>query len=105
MKGYYRLISGIDSAIGSLRETLAQRGLADNTIIIYSADHGIFNGEKHGLAANRGMRTKEVDSWPAHRLRSAPAPAATTGPCAASDDAQHRSLPDAVRDGWTYTAS
>ena len=48
-KGYYRLISGIDNAIGSMRETLARLGMADNTIIIYSADHGIFNGE-HGLA-------------------------------------------------------
>lgn len=49
IKGYYRLISGIDAAIASIRETLNKRGLADNTIILYSADHGIFNGE-HGLA-------------------------------------------------------
>ena len=49
VKGYYRLISGIDIAIGSMRETLSKLGLADNTILIYSADHGIFNGE-HGLA-------------------------------------------------------
>ncbi|MHB1023399.1 MAG: sulfatase family protein [Acidobacteriaceae bacterium] len=49
MKGYYRLISGIDAAIASMRERLSKLGLADNTIIIYSADHGIFNGE-HGLA-------------------------------------------------------
>jgi len=49
MKGYYRLISGMDRAIGSIRETLAKRGLADNTVIVFSADHGIFNGE-HGLA-------------------------------------------------------
>lgn len=49
MKGYYRLISGIDAAIASIRETLSKQGMADNTIIIYSADHGIFNGE-HGLA-------------------------------------------------------
>lgn len=49
MKGYYRLISGTDGSIGSIRETLAKLGLAGNTIIVYSADHGIFNGE-HGLA-------------------------------------------------------
>lgn len=49
VKGYYRLISGIDAAIGSMRETLGKLGLAENTIIVYSADHGIFNGE-HGLA-------------------------------------------------------
>ena len=48
-KGYYRLINGIDAAIGSVRRTLQQEGLAENTVIIYSADHGIFNGE-HGFA-------------------------------------------------------
>jgi arylsulfatase A-like enzyme len=48
-KGYYRLISGNDMAIGAIREALEKRGLADNTIIVYSADHGVFNGE-HGLA-------------------------------------------------------
>ncbi|HEV2275883.1 MAG TPA: sulfatase [Acidobacteriaceae bacterium] len=49
MKGYYRLIGGIDEAVASIRETLSQQGLAGNTVIVYSADHGIFNGE-HGLA-------------------------------------------------------
>ncbi|MGC8550741.1 MAG: sulfatase family protein [Acidobacteriaceae bacterium] len=49
VKGYYGLISGIDSVVGNLRRTLEEQGIADNTIIIYSADHGIFNGE-HGLA-------------------------------------------------------
>jgi arylsulfatase A-like enzyme len=49
VKGYYRLISGIDRAMGSIRATLNQSGLAENTIVVYSADHGIFNGE-HGFA-------------------------------------------------------
>lgn len=49
VKGYYRLLTGIDDVIGSLRATLEKRGLAENTVIVYSADHGIFNGE-HGFA-------------------------------------------------------
>ncbi|MDE3199207.1 MAG: sulfatase-like hydrolase/transferase [Acidobacteriota bacterium] len=49
MKGYYRLITGIDDVIGSLRGTLAELSLDRNTVILYSADHGIFNGE-HGFA-------------------------------------------------------
>lgn len=49
VKGYYRLISGIDAAVRSIRETLSRLGLADNTIVVYTADHGIFNGE-HGFA-------------------------------------------------------
>jgi arylsulfatase A-like enzyme len=49
VKGYYRLVSGIDRAMGSIRAKLETLGLGDNTIIVYSADHGIFNGE-HGFA-------------------------------------------------------
>jgi arylsulfatase A-like enzyme len=49
MKGYYALVSGIDDAIGRLREELSAQGLADNTVIVYSADHGVYHGE-HGFA-------------------------------------------------------
>ena len=49
VKGYYRLVSGIDAAVGAMRKRLEQLGLAENTVIVYSADHGIFNGE-HGFA-------------------------------------------------------
>lgn len=49
VKNYYRLINGTDNAIGAMRQKLEELGLADNTIIVYSADHGIFNGE-HGFA-------------------------------------------------------
>jgi arylsulfatase A-like enzyme len=49
VKGYYRLVTGIDDVIGSMRATLRELSLDRNTIIVYSADHGIFNGE-HGFA-------------------------------------------------------
>jgi arylsulfatase A-like enzyme len=49
MKGYFRLISGIDRAMASIRDSLEKLGLADNTVIIYSADHGVYNGE-HGFS-------------------------------------------------------
>jgi arylsulfatase A-like enzyme len=49
MKGYYRLVTGIDDVVGAMRGTLRDLGLAGNTVIVYSADHGIFNGE-HGFA-------------------------------------------------------
>ena len=48
-KNYYRLVSENDISLGVVREALEKHGLADNTIVIYSADHGIFNGE-HGFA-------------------------------------------------------
>ena len=48
-KSYYRLITGVDEVIGDLRRTLEQRGLADNTIIVFFSDNGFYVGE-YGLA-------------------------------------------------------
>ncbi len=42
---YFQLIRGIDIAVGKLRESLRRRGLADNTVLIFSSDHGILLGE------------------------------------------------------------
>ena len=49
VKGYYRLITGVDDAVGQLRQDLEELGFADNTIIIFTGDHGFYLGE-HGLA-------------------------------------------------------
>lgn len=46
MRAYYRMISGIDGAIARVLATLEDRGLSDNTIIIYSADNGYFMGDR-----------------------------------------------------------
>lgn len=46
MKGYYRMISGIDYSIGKIRESLEKNGLAKNTIIIFIGDNGYFLGER-----------------------------------------------------------
>jgi arylsulfatase A-like enzyme len=46
LKGYYRMISGIDLEIKKIREKLAQKGLAENTIIILMGDNGYFLGER-----------------------------------------------------------
>ncbi|MCD0463325.1 sulfatase-like hydrolase/transferase [Roseiconus lacunae] len=49
IRAYYRMVSGIDHAIGRLLTVLEERGLADNTIIVYSADNGYHMGNR-GLA-------------------------------------------------------
>lgn len=49
VKGYYRLITGVDVVIGEMNEELNKLGFEDNTIIIYSGDNGFYLGE-HGLA-------------------------------------------------------
>jgi arylsulfatase A-like enzyme len=49
VKGYYRLVTGIDRVVGRIRQALEERGLADRTAIIYTGDNGFFLGE-YGLA-------------------------------------------------------
>lgn len=46
MKGYYRMVSEIDDEVGEIRTLLRERGLEDNTIIIYLGDNGLFVGER-----------------------------------------------------------
>jgi len=49
MRDYYRLLTGVDEAIGRMREALQQRGLDDDTVIVYTGDNGFYLGER-GLA-------------------------------------------------------
>ncbi|WP_299465223.1 sulfatase-like hydrolase/transferase [uncultured Gimesia sp.] len=49
MRAYYRMVSGIDGAIGRFMQALEAAGLAENTIIVYSADNGYYMGNR-GLA-------------------------------------------------------
>ena len=49
IRAYYRMVSGIDGAIGSFMAALEEAGLAENTIIVYSADNGYYMGNR-GLA-------------------------------------------------------
>ena len=42
---YHQTVTGIDRVVGDLLEQLKRLGIADNTIIIYSSDHGLLNGE------------------------------------------------------------
>lgn len=46
MKGLYRMVSGVDRAIGTILEELERLSMADNTIVIFSSDHGMFYGER-----------------------------------------------------------
>ncbi|MEO1525232.1 MAG: sulfatase-like hydrolase/transferase [Planctomycetota bacterium] len=46
MRAYFRMVSGIDGAIGRFQRALQDAGLADNTIIVYSADNGYHMGNR-----------------------------------------------------------
>ncbi|HWB00826.1 MAG TPA: sulfatase/phosphatase domain-containing protein, partial [Pirellulales bacterium] len=43
---YFRMLTGIDHAIARVLKVLEQRGLADNTIIVYTADNGYYLGDR-----------------------------------------------------------
>ncbi len=51
---YYGLISHLDQQIGRVLEALAASGEADNTIIVYAADHGLALGS-HGLLGKQNL--------------------------------------------------
>ncbi|MFW5831188.1 MAG: family 78 glycoside hydrolase catalytic domain, partial [Prolixibacteraceae bacterium] len=46
VKGYYRMIYGIDLEIAKIREKLKEKGLDENTIIILMGDNGYYLGER-----------------------------------------------------------
>jgi len=59
VKGYYRMISGVDSVIGRLQTILQEEGLADNTVIILMGDNGYFLGER-GYAGKWFMHEQSI---------------------------------------------
>lgn len=46
VKGYYRMIAGVDLEIGKIRKQLKKQGLDKNTVIILMGDNGYFLGER-----------------------------------------------------------
>ena len=47
---YYGMVSQLDAQVGVVLDLLARRGLADNTIVVFTSDHGEFLGD-HGIPA------------------------------------------------------
>lgn len=46
VRGYHRMIRGVDAAVGRLRADLARRGWAQNTVVVFTSDNGYFLGER-----------------------------------------------------------
>ena len=51
---YYGMISHLDSAIGAIVATLREIGRLEDTIIVYTADHGLALGQ-HGLLGKQNL--------------------------------------------------
>lgn len=48
IEDYYRSIASMDLGVGRVMDQLKQRGLAENTVVLFTSDNGYFTGE-HGL--------------------------------------------------------
>ncbi|HZL89912.1 MAG TPA: sulfatase [Pirellulaceae bacterium] len=74
---YYQSVSRIDQGLGRLMEILKETGHDDDTLVIFTSDHGIaFPGAKTNLY-DAGMRVPMVVRLPAVR-RGSPDPAEST---------------------------
>jgi len=61
---YYAFCTLIDQQIGRLLAHLAQRGLADNTLVVFAADHGETLGSHGGLTDKGWHHFEEIQRIP-----------------------------------------
>ena len=60
---YFGMISLMDKYIGKILDKLDELGLADNTIVVFTTDHGHFFGQ-HGLQAKGGFHYEDLIKLP-----------------------------------------
>jgi arylsulfatase A-like enzyme len=53
LRGYYAHITAIDSQVGRMLEILERRGVMDNTLVVFTADHG-------SMLGSQGLVDKQV---------------------------------------------
>ncbi len=59
MAAYYGMISLIDLEIGRILDKLDELGIADNTLVVFTTDHGHFLGQ-HGLIAKGAFHYEDL---------------------------------------------
>lgn len=60
---YYGMISMMDKYIGKILDKLDELGLTENTIVVFTTDHGHFFGQ-HGLQAKGGFHYEDLIKLP-----------------------------------------
>ena len=59
MKGYLRCVASVDDNLGRLLAYLDETGLAGDTLVVYTSDHGFFLGD-HGFYDKRFMYEESI---------------------------------------------
>ena len=72
---YFRCLAGVDENVGKLLGVLDELGIADNTMVVYASDNGLYMGE-HGLSDKRSaydesMRIPLIVRYPKLGLKGA----------------------------------
>ncbi|MBB3111341.1 putative sulfatase [Paenibacillus phyllosphaerae] len=76
---YYGMISLMDKYIGKILDKLDELGLADNTIVVFTTDHGHFFGQ-HGLQYKGGFHYEDLIRLPFLVRYPGKVPAGVTSP-------------------------
>ena len=95
MHDYLGCIKAVDESVGRLLDFLDDEGLADNTIVVYSADQGFYLGE-HGWFDKRWIFEESLRApfWYAGRVWFRP------GSTSIGPRLQYRLCRDVSRCGW-----
>ena len=59
IRGRLEMLLGVDDSLGRIVATLARKGLLDDTMVVFTSDHGYFYGE-HGLNEERRLAYEET---------------------------------------------
>jgi len=54
-----RMLAAVDEGLGQVFEALREAGQLDDTVLVFTSDHGYFNGE-HGLSVERRLAYEEA---------------------------------------------
>lgn len=70
IRDYYAAITGVDEQIGRLLAALEEQGLAENTIVVFTSDHGDCMGMHKNIGKDvcyeEAIRVPMILSWPGH---------------------------------------
>ncbi|MEX2561408.1 MAG: sulfatase, partial [Pirellulales bacterium] len=59
VRQYLRCLAGVDRSVGKILDVLDELRLADQTVVVYTSDHGFFLGE-HGLSGKWLMHEESI---------------------------------------------